>query len=67
MKINTRVEEHVEQLTMRASKHFLAIGIVLLLLAGLLLGWRWILGTAIVFGGLVFVNEVYMHWPFGTT
>ena len=36
--------------------------LVLFLFAGILLAWRWFLGTAALFGGLVAVNEIYMHW-----
>jgi hypothetical protein len=29
---------------------------------GVLLSWRWIIGTAVLFGALVGVNEIYVHW-----
>lgn len=29
---------------------------------GLLLAWRWIIGTAVLFCALVGVNEIYVHW-----
>jgi hypothetical protein len=29
---------------------------------GILIAWRWILGTAFLFGILVGINEIYVHW-----
>ena len=34
--------------------------------SGLLIAWRWIIGTSALFGVLVAVNEIYMRWIVST-
>jgi len=50
---------------------FTAFGVVtasmiftVLIGTGVLLSWRWLIATAVVFVGLVAANEVYVHWLF---
>jgi hypothetical protein len=37
-------------------------GVTVLIASGALFAWRWILGTALVFGAIVAINEMYVHW-----